>query len=159
VTHIRRDVMVGVLTGGLLVSSCGDDRHGTTGGSPIGGTPTSGAPTGAAGQAWLTAIQDFNGAMNDFAKYYRDDYRSPVPDDFDGRDPRFAFLFERQDSLMTNLDYSTNCMTSSGRRWTMRLCKMPSQRRTSRPSRRTSRSPVSDSRSSGRSATTAFPNA
>jgi len=120
VTHIRRDVMIGVLTGGLLVSSCGDDHDGTTGGSPTGGTPTSGTPTsgtptggtstsgaltGAAGQAWLTAIQDFNGAMNDFAKYYRDDYRSPVPDDFDGRDSRFAFLFERQDSLMTNLDY------------------------------------------------------
>jgi hypothetical protein len=104
VTHIRRDVMVGVLTGGLLVSSCGDDRRGTTGGTPTSGTSTSGAPTGAAGQ-WLTAIQDFNGAMNDFAKYYRDDYRSPVPDDFDGRDSRFAFLFERQDSLMTNLDY------------------------------------------------------
>jgi hypothetical protein len=105
VTHIRRDVMVGVLTGGLLVSSCGDDRHGTTGGTPTSGTSTSGAPTGAAGQAWLTAIRDFNKAMNDFATYYRDDYRSPVPDDFDGRDSRFAFLFGRQDSLMTNLDY------------------------------------------------------
>jgi hypothetical protein len=104
VTHIRRDVMIGVLTGGLLVSSCGDDRDGTTGGTP-GGTSTSGAPTGAAGQAWLTAIQDFDEAMNDFAKYYHDDYRSPVPDDFDGRESRFAFLFERQDSLMTNLDY------------------------------------------------------
>jgi hypothetical protein len=98
----RRGLTISLIAVSLM-SACGDGDDGGGGGTGDSGGGT-GSTTGSAGEVWMAAISRYVDALNEYAQYYRGEYRGPLPDDVTTDNERIAYLTDLQRTLLSKLD-------------------------------------------------------
>ena len=93
-----RRILATIFSAACLLTACSGEDGGTSG--------TTGGVTGATSaveRVWTAAISSFNEAFNDYARFYRDVYLFPLPDDVKTDDETIAYITDIHQELAEKL--------------------------------------------------------